>query len=250
MAIGKFPGKSPLVILMVNIMPERAYKEMEVVAMNKKIILSMVAGLLSFAAIAQIVDTYSFTMKPNVPRVYNNMESLGYRRYQPQTLKGELLFIYAGPGETVVKVKGLYNKTHKVNGKPVTYECEDWPYEDKWVLVVGVGSNKTLKFTQGGASFAFVASPSYNISDILNEDNTLMLELSGHGKLKGDILKTLRGSVRGKMGCSCMDFGHTSPTRLFLGYLTSYVHDVAPVDGTFSASFKKRYIGPVDVDNL
>lgn len=49
--------------------------------MNKKIILSMVAALLCFAADAQIVDTYSFTMRLNVPRVFNNMESLGYRRY-------------------------------------------------------------------------------------------------------------------------------------------------------------------------
>lgn len=235
---------------MVNIMPDRAYKKMEVVAMNKKIILSLVAGLLSFAAIAQIVDTYSFTMRLNVPRVFNNMESLGYRKYQPQTLKGELLFIYAGPGETVVKVKGLYNKTHKVNGKPVTYECWDWPYDDNQVLVVGIGSNKTLKFTQGGAAFSFVAEPSYNITNVLKEDNTLMLELSGHGKLKGDILKTLRGSVRGKMGCSCMDYGHTSPTRLFLGFLSDIVWDVAPVDGTFRATFKQRYIGPVDVNAL
>ena len=68
---------------MVNIMPDRAYKKMEVVAMNKKAILSIVAALLCFAVDAQIVDTYSFTMHLYVPRVYNNMESLGYRKYQP-----------------------------------------------------------------------------------------------------------------------------------------------------------------------
>lgn len=230
-------------------MPGRAYKEMEVVAMHKKFILSLVAALLSLAASAQIVDTYSFTMRLYVPRIYDNMESLGYRKYQPQTIKGELLFIYTDDGETVVKVKGLENHTHRVNGKRVTYKCYDWPYDDNQVLVVGIGSNKTLKFTQGGASFSFVAEPSYNIGAV-DEDNTLMLELSGHGILRGDILKTIRGSVRGKIGCGCMAYGHISPTRLFLGYLTSIVWDVAPLDGNFRATFKNRYVGPVDIDSI
>lgn len=224
---------------------------MEVTTMNKKTILSAIAGVFSvvMAANAQIVDTYDFTMHLYIPRVYDNMQSLGYRKYQPQTLKGQLMFIYSDDGETVVKVKGLENRTHKVNGKRVTYECYEYPYDDNGVLVVGIGSNRTLKFTQGGACFSFVADPSYNIG-IVQEDNSLYLELSGHGKLKGDILKNLRGSVRGKIGCGCYDWGHTSPTRLFLGYLTNIVYDVAPLDGTFRATFKSRYVGPVDVDNL
>ena len=127
--------------------------------MNKKTILSAIAGVFSvvMAANAQIVDTYSCTMRLNVPRIYNNMESLGYRRYQPQTLKGELMFIYSDSREIIVKVKGLENRTHKINGSRVTYKCYDWPYDDNQVLVVGIGSNKTGKFTQGGASFSFVA---------------------------------------------------------------------------------------------
>ncbi len=159
------------------------------------------------------------------------------------------MFIYSDSEDTVVKVKGLENRTHKINGHRVTYKCYYWPYDDNQVLVIGIGSNKTGKFTQGGASFSFVAEPSYNIGEV-DEDNTLRLELSGHGKIKGRVLKTLRGSVRGKIGCGCLAYGHVSPTRLFLGYLTDIVWDVAPLDGTFGATFKSRYVGPLDVDNL
>ena len=77
-----------------------------------------------------------------------------------------------------------------------------------------------------------------------------MLELSGHGSLKGDVLANLRGSVRGKIGCGCKAYGHVSPTRLFLGYLTDIVWDVAPLDGTFRATFKNRTVGPIDMDSL
>ena len=218
--------------------------------MNKKTILSAIAAFaFAMVANAQIVDTYSFTMHLYVPRIYDNMQSLGYRKYQHQTLKGELMFIYSDSEETVVKVKGLENRTHKINGHRVTYKCYDWPYDDNQVLVVGIGSNKTGKFTQGGACFSFVAEPSYNIGAV-DEDNTLMLELSGHGTLKKDVLKSIKGSVRGKIGCGCMAYGHVSPTRLFLGYLSDVVYDVAPLDGRFTAIFKKRYVGPIDVDNL
>lgn len=227
------------------------YDNMEVIVMNKRAILSAIAALFAMAMSAQAltVDTYTFTMRLNVPRIYDNMQSKGYRKYQPQSLKGNLHFIYTDEGETLVKVTGLTNKTHKVGGKPVTYTCYEWPYEDNEVLVVGIGNNKTLKFTQGGASFSFVAEPSYNIGKV-DEDNTLMLELSGHGTLKGDILKNLRGVVRGNIGCGCKAYGHVSPTRRFFGFLTSVVWDVAPLDGTFRAVFKRRQIGPIDIDKL
>ena len=159
------------------------------------------------------------------------------------------MFIYSDSGETVVKVKDLENRTHHINGNRVTYTCYEYPYDDNQILVVGIGNNKTLKFTQGGACFSFVAEPSYNIGSV-DEDNTLMLELSGHGNLRGDFIKNLRGSVRGKIGCGCTAYGHISPTRLFIGYLSTIVWDVAPLDGTFRAMFKNRYVGPVDLDNL
>ena len=149
------------------------------------------------------------------------------------------MFIYSDSGETVVKVKDLENRTHRINGNRVTYTCYEYPYDDNQNLVVGIGNNKTLKFSQGGAYFSFVAEPSYNIGEV-DEDNTLMLQLSGHGTLNKDILRTLRGSVSGRIGCGCMAYGHVSPTRLFLGYLTEFVYDVAPLDGRFTATFKSR----------
>ena len=205
--------------------------------------------LAAFQSFATTVDSYNFTMRLQVPRIYDNMQSKGYRKYQPQTIVGTLFLIYSDDGETIVKIKDLKNRTHKVNGKMVTYECHDWPYEDNGILVVAVGSNKTLKFNHGGVSFSFVADPSYNIGEV-DEDNTLMLELSGHGLLRGDVIRTISGSVRGNIGCGCMSYGHVSPTRRFFGGVTDVVVDVAPLHGTFTARFKGRQVGPIDVDSL
>lgn len=107
-----------------------------------------------------------------------------------------MFIIYTDGQETLVKVNGLENRTHKIGGKRVTYECSEIPYEDNGVLAVGVGSNKTLKFNQSGLKFSFMANPSYNIGD-LGEDNTLILNLSGHGTLRNGIVKMVRGSVTG-----------------------------------------------------
>ena len=135
-------------------------------------------------------------MNLKVPRIYDNMASKGYRKLQPQRLVGELQFVYKSDGTTSVRVKNLVNKSHKINGIPISYVCYDFPYDYHDALVVGIGSNKTGKFKQGGAEFAFQADPSYNIGKV-DEDNTLILELSGYGTLKGDVLKNLKGAVKG-----------------------------------------------------
>lgn len=218
-------------------------------AIIKTVVVGMFAGLVSLASFAHVIDKYDFTMRLYVPRVYDNMQSLGYRKYQPQTLKGTLFVIYTDDQETLVKVNGLENITHKIGGKRVTYECSESLYDDNGVLAVGVGSNKTLKFNQGGVKFSFMANPSYNIGD-LGEDNTLILNLSGHGTLRKDIVKTMRGSVTGQIGCGCHAYGHVSPTRLYCGYLTDIVWDIAPVDGRFTMRFRKRHVGPYDVNSL
>ena len=140
-----------------------------------------------------------------------------------------------------MRVKNLVNRSHVSNGRYITYTCYDIPYEEHDPLLVGIGSNKTGKFKQGGAEFAFQADPSYNIGGV-DEDNTLILELSGYGTLKNDILKSIKGSVKGQIGCGCMAYGHKSPTRLYLGFITDLVHDIAPVYGTFKASIKSRRI--------
>ena len=48
----------------------------------KTVVAGIFAGLVSFASLAQRVDQYDLTMRLYVPRVYDNMQSLGYRRYQ------------------------------------------------------------------------------------------------------------------------------------------------------------------------
>jgi len=208
--------------------------------MKKALIMLLAATLSAFTALCQTVDTYKFTMNLKVPRIYDNMASKGYRKLQPQRLVGELQFVYKDNGDVKVRVKNLVNKTHKINGIPISYVCYEYPYEYHNPLVVGIGSNKTGKFKQGGAEFAFQADPSYNIGAV-DEDNTLLLELSGYGTLKGDVLKNLKGAVKGRIGCGCMAYGHISPTRLFLGWLTNIVWDVAPLYGTFNAHFKSRH---------
>ena len=107
-----------------------------------------------------------------------------------------MFVVYTDDQKTLVKVNSLENRTHKIGGKRVTYECVENPYDYNGVLVVGVGSNKTLKFNQSGFKFSFMANPSYNIGG-LEEDNTLILNLSGHGSLKKDTIKVVRGSVTG-----------------------------------------------------
>lgn len=67
-----------------------------------------------------------------------------------------------------------------------------------------------------------------------------MLELSGGGKVRKGILKTIKGSVKGQIGCGCRAYGHLSPTRVWLGFVSDYVVDVAPLYGTFSAQFLSR----------
>lgn len=109
---------------------------------------------------------------------------------------GELQFIYRENGQIDVKVMNLVNNTHRINGFPISYDCYEYPYEDHWTRVVCIGSNKTGKFNQGGVEFAFQADPSYNIGDV-DEDNTLLLELSGYGSVGKDIIKSIRGTVKG-----------------------------------------------------
>ena len=203
------------------------------------------AALLSFVVNAStIVDTYTFRMTLHVPRIHDNSLSLGYRRYQTQLFKGELQVSYKEDGTVETKVLNLVNRTHKINNNRITYVCHDWPYDDNSGYVVGIGSNRTKKFSQAGVKFGFVADPSYNIGEI-DEDNTLMLELSGYGSLKeGWKAISFRGMATGQIGCGCSAYGHISPTRLYLGYLTDIVVDIAPVCGNWRATWQKRQYLP------
>ena len=150
---------------------------------------------------------------------------------------------YRDDGQVKVKVVNLVNKTHKINGKRITYEFQE-PFDGKEPLVVAVGSNKTLKFNRGAINLSFVADPSYNIGGV-DEDNTLVLTLSGKGTvIDNKKLQSLRGSVTGQIGCGCMAYGHVSPTRTYHKFVTKEVQDVAPLYGTFKATFKGRHVEP------
>ena len=121
------------------------------------------------------------------------MQSLGYRRYQTQRLKGFLRLAYVdGENRPRIQIRGLENHTHKINGKRITYECMQNP--EYAPLAVVVGSNRTGRFRTGAVKFSIIANPSYNIGGI-EEDNVLMLDMSGKGNISGGILKRIRGSV-------------------------------------------------------
>ena len=214
----------------------------EVKAMKKLFIAfsaCALAVLTTLAATKQVVDTYKFTMHLKIPRIYDNMESMGYRKLQWQDFQGELRVTYKSNGRLYVRVKNLVNNTHKIGGSKITYKCQDYDGFDP--LLVAIGSNKSNKFKVGGIEFAFIADPSYNIG-AATEDNTLMLHLSGYGKIGGSkhTITNLQGAVTGQIGCGCKEYGHMSPTRLFFGKVTDDVCDIAPVNGTFKATFKKR----------
>lgn len=208
------------------------------------IILASVAMSTSSAYSAATVDTYKFKMRLSVPRIYDNTQSLGYRKYQKQTIEGLLHIYYWDDGSSEFRITELVNKTHKVNGSRITYECYPHPLIND-SLVVGIGHNKTMVFKQSGMYFAFVADPSYNIGGV-EEDNSLYVELSGHGKLAKKtkygcrIPNNIAGSAVGKLGCGCTAYGHKSPTRLYTGFLSDIVYDIAPVDGTWVARWRSR----------
>ena len=221
----------------------------------KKLVLLAALALASAHVAAEIVDTYVFTMRLDVPRIYDNMQSLGRREYQTQTVTGELRIVYDedGAASPKIEVDGLVNKTHKIGGKPITYtvEVKESP------SVVFLGSNRTGVFRRPAAQFSIDAYPSYAVGPD-DEDNSLIVGLSGKGRTglareyavvggrrkavgKFTAIKWLKGSVQGRLGCGCMAYGHTSPTRVAgPDGPTGRVVDAAPTFGTWRAAFKGR----------
>ena len=189
--------------------------------------------------IAAYKQYYQFKMQLHVPRVYDNTKSLGYRKYQTQTIKGQLSFDYSKDGKLIgMSFVNLVNYSHRMsNGKYVTYAGA---LDDERTLnCVAIGSNKTKKFKTACICFSLVAEPSYNIGE-LDEDTSLYITLSGKGSIKNNAIKTANGVVTGTLGCGCYAYGHTSPTRLWWLYgVTSEVSDVAAVYGKWSIKLIK-----------
>ena len=198
------------------------------------------------ATVPTFTDIYSLKMSVRIPRVYDNMESNGYRKYHVDTLIGELRMTYPadGSGRATLSVENLYNKSHKVGGEFVTYES----YIDADAVfprVNLIGSNKTGIFKKPSVVFALVCDPSYNIGEV-TEDNTLYITLSGTGgisKMKrknAQVIKSLSGYLAGIIGCGCSEYGHTSPTRVngAFGPISDAVDDVAAVWGQWRATYQ------------
>lgn len=216
------------------------------------------ALLLSFVATTALfaeptTDVYDFKMRVKVPRIYDNTESKGQRKWQTQVIYGQMLVDYDTDDEALrITFKDCINKTHKIDGKRVTYMCEKG-YEDvtrRWVVM---GSNKTGLFKCGSCFFFACFDPSYNIGDD-EPDNSLLLYFGGYGALQkvnssacsGTVYKVRRwsGYCVGTMGCGCRAYGHTSPTRIlrFYGPVLSYVTDVAAIPkGQWYATYRYSY---------
>lgn len=198
-----------------------------------------------YATERPVTDVYDFKMIVEVPRVYDNMESLGYRKYQRQLITGRMTVTYDTSGESrpVVSFGKLVNKTHKVNGENVEYDVTIQNSVTPRVNVIG--SNKTGLFKTPSVEFAIQAWPSYSKGAAPDEDNSLNIVLSGKGvtTMNGSetVIRSLSGSVAGALGCSCTEYGHVSPTRV-MGVFgpSASVDDVAAVYGTWKATRVKN----------
>ena len=179
---------------------------------------------------------YDFSMSLKIPCIYDNNESLGYRKYERQTVRGKLSFDYSEDGHLIgMSFIDLINKTHRLqNGKNVTYKGQ--LDDSKTLSIVAIGDNKTQKFNTASICFSLKAEPNYNIG-LFDEDTSLFVTLSGSGKIKNGQIKSANGTAAGTLGCGCYYYGHTSPTRVIWWYgVSDSVSDIASVHGTWRIS--------------
>lgn len=186
-----------------------------------------------------VTDVFNFKMTLEVPRIYDNMQSKGYRKYQKQTVKGKMFLTYddASDAPAVISFSDIWNTRHKVNGAAVTYTVT--PDESVQSFVNVIGHNRTMDFHTASVCFGVIAEPSY-IWGAPEEDNSLYVTLAGSGrtsKVKGArVIRKMSGTVSGAIGCGCSFYGHVSPTRMMGAYGPSAtVVDVASVFGRWRA---------------
>lgn len=194
--------------------------------------ITIAAGFMPIDSSAETL-IYKCTMLLDIPRVYDNTQSLGYRKPQRQQIVGYITVdtdisgrseeedkIF-GYGEPAICALGFTNNTHKISTGKVTYE-DACAQEVMWRYI---GNNKTGVFRRTNVEFKLDLNPSYNIGED-EPDNTLIITLSGDGAT----YKQISGTVTGHIGCGCADYGHTSPTRT----IDFRVDDKAPLDGRFA----------------
>ena len=211
------------------------------------IALALVFGTVCMQSSA-VTDIYKFSMHLKIPRVYENTQSQGYRQYQWQTVEGELRVQYdeAQSERPTVEASNVVNRTYIVGGKRLIYI--PMPDEGKFPKVNLIGSNKKSVFKTPSISIPLCLYPSYNINDKVTEDNSLFVDLGGTGttskkKVKGcQVINSMKGAVTGRLGCSCTDYGHMSPTRVagYKGPVEDQIDDVAAVWGSWKAVWKRR----------
>lgn len=211
--------------------------------MSKFSIALSIAFACAFHAHSSAVDVYDFKARVNIARVYANSDSLGYRKFQKQTLEGRIEIEYGEEFQPSISLVGLVNKTHKVNGENVTYKCLTND-ERLYRRMNFIGSNKTGKFRTPAICLFVEAYPSYAVES-QDEDNSLYFVMSGKGSsttcMGARIPKTIIGKIAGTIGCGCKGYRHISPTRV-LGKcgVSELVDDVCPLDGTFKMKYNKK----------
>lgn len=232
--------------------------------MTKKLLLTA-AMLLSFTTFADLItDTYNLKLSLRIPRVYNNTESQGYRKYQTQKITATMKVTYdtddVGTCPTI-EICDMINNTHKVNGSKIQYTVlVDNDGQTVIPRFNALGNNKKNEFKQASVIFHIECEPSYAKGEP-NEDNSLYITLAGIGTVadrywyscgdegsylgttkksgacKVGVVTKLSGYVTGAQGCGCTDYGHVSPTRVMsVCGPSDVVTDVAAVYGTWSAT--------------
>lgn len=218
------------------------------------------------------VNEYSLRIRQQVPRIYDNSTSLGYRKYQGQTIKGTLYIVYDMKDKNQrprIFVDGLENRTHKMsNGKYITYKTtinNSGDLSGPITRVNLIGNNRTDVFKTASIVFYMDAEPSYNVGKD-DEDNSLLCTFSGNGssskkKVKAVnqtgnqvrivdygkqlVISSVKGVDAGTLGCGCMAYGHKSPTRVafYFGH-TDIVDDVSASFGKWYLTYKSSYVVP------
>lgn len=191
------------------------------------------------------VDEYDLRMRLQVPQVFNNTTSQGYRVYRPQTVSGSMFVGWMSDCGFKIYFGKLVNQQFKVQGSKVTYTAEVLS-DTVYPRFVYIGNNKTDRFTTPCICFYAQLLPSYAIGEP-EEDNSFYMMFAGKGSsacksnLKSRIVKRLNGYAAGMQGCSCMAYGHKSPTRnAGISGPTEVVNDVVSSFGTWRATWKNR----------
>lgn len=241
----------------------------------KKLVITMTIGALTAlnASYGELfVNEYSLRIKQQVPRIYDNNTSQGYRKNQAQTINGVLYMVYDMQDRTKrprIFVEGLVNKTYKLsNGKNVTYSAiinNSGDLQGPVTRINLIGNNRTKVFKTPSIVFYMDAEPNYNLGPD-DEDNSLLCTFAGKGtsttkRIKAtcrlddaisvvdhgrqQVINTVVGSDAGTLGCGCMAYGHVSPTRVSSWFAyTDIVDDVAATFGDWSLKYKSCYIVP------